>query len=146
MSSLKIPKSFRIPTNAQSFLLPSSLCPNLGYRISGKEVEVHGSGSWHHQLCHHRDLQLIQNHVAPSCGPPARLLSPLFFQAKSLLLPRPCGKRELPKPHSPNPAWLWCLGLNPSANLPLRPISNSSHNHLHLPAFPYSSSFTQLPQ
>ena len=34
---------------------------------------------------------------APSQGPPARVLSPLFFQAKSLLLPKPCGKREHPK-------------------------------------------------
>ena len=30
-----------------------------------KEVEVHGSGSRHHQLCHHHHLQLIQSHA---CG------------------------------------------------------------------------------
>ena len=49
------------------------------------------------QLCRHHDLQLIQSHVAPSPGPPARVLSPLFFQAKSLLLPKAHGKREHPK-------------------------------------------------
>ena len=63
MSSLKILKSFRIPTNAQSFLLP---LPGPGYHISGKEVEVRGSGSplvpaapWfrHDQLCCPGDLQ-----------------------------------------------------------------------------------------
>ena len=53
--------------------------------------------SQHHQLCH-RDLQfLIQNHIAPSHGPPARVLSPLSFPARSLLLPKPRGKREHPK-------------------------------------------------
>ena len=49
---------------------------------------------WHHWLCCRRNLQLIQSHVAPSCGSPARVLSPLFFQAKPLLLPKPCGKME----------------------------------------------------
>ena len=102
MSSLKILKSFRIPTNAQSFLLP---LPSLGYCISGKE-EVNSSGSpsiqaaarfWHHKLCCCHDLQLIQTHVAPSHGPSSRILSPLFFPARSLLLPKPCGKREQPK-------------------------------------------------
>ena len=34
------------------------------------------------------------NHVAPSHGPPARVLSPLYFPARSLLLPKPCGKGE----------------------------------------------------
>ena len=42
-------------------------------------------------------ISLIQNHVAPSHGPPARVLSPLFFQAKSLLLPKLHGKKEQPK-------------------------------------------------
>ena len=50
-----------------------------------------------HPLCHRRDLKLIQSLVAPSHGPPARVLSPLFFQVKSLLLPKPCGQREHPK-------------------------------------------------
>ena len=36
----EILKSFRIPTNAQSFLPP---LPSLGYRISEKEIEVRGS-------------------------------------------------------------------------------------------------------
>ena len=49
MSSLKILKFFRILTNAQPFLLP---LPSPGYHISGKEVQVCDSGSWHHQLCH----------------------------------------------------------------------------------------------
>ena len=77
--------------------------------------------SRHHQLCHCHDLQLIQNHVAPSHGPPARVLSPLFFPARSLLLPKLLGKREHPKSRGPNLAWLPCLGLNPRANLPLHP-------------------------
>ena len=68
--------------------------PSLGYRISGKEVEVRDSGSRHHQLCGCCNLQLIQSHVAPSHGPPARVLSPLFFPGKSLLLPKPCGKKK----------------------------------------------------
>ena len=38
-----------------------------------------------------------KSHVAPFHSPPARVLSPLFFPAKSLLLPKPCGKREQPK-------------------------------------------------
>ena len=36
----EIPKSFRIPTNSQSFLPP---LPSPGYRISEKEIEVRGS-------------------------------------------------------------------------------------------------------
>ena len=51
--------------------------PSPGYRISGKEVEDCDSGSRHHQLCGCRNLQLIQNHVAPSHCPPARVLPPL---------------------------------------------------------------------
>ena len=35
--------------------------------------------------------------MAPSHGPPARVLSPLFFPAKSLLLPKPRGNKEHPK-------------------------------------------------
>ena len=79
----------------KSFLLSLN---SPGYRISGKEVEVCDSGSWHHQLCRHHDLQLIQLiHVAPSHSPPAGVLSHLFFLAKSLLLPKPRGKKEQPK-------------------------------------------------
>ena len=79
-------------------------------------------GSQQHQLCRHHDLQLIQNQVAPSHGPPARVLSRLSFPARSLLLPKPHGKREHPKaawsqkiPHGCH------LGLNPSTSLPLQP-------------------------
>ena len=68
--------------------------PSPGYRVSGKEVEVRGSGSRHHQLCGCCNLQLIQSHVAPSHGPPARALPPHFFPAKSLLLPKPRGKKK----------------------------------------------------
>ena len=46
------------------------------------------------QLCHHHDFQLIQSHVAPSHGPPVTVLSLLFFLAKSLLLPKPRGKKK----------------------------------------------------
>ena len=75
----------------KSFLLS---LPSPGYRISGKEVEVCDSGSWHHQLCGCCNLQLIQNHGAPSHGPLVRVLSPLFFSAKSLLLPKLRGKKK----------------------------------------------------
>ena len=88
---IKILKSFRIATDAQSFPLP---VPSPGYCVSGKEVEVRDSGSRHHQLCGCCNLQLIQSHTAPSHGPPARVLSPLFFPAKSLLLPKPSGKKK----------------------------------------------------
>ena len=74
-----------------------------------------------HPSCGCRNLQLIQSHVAPSCGPPARVLSPFFFQAKSLLLPKPRGKREHPKAAWSSLVWLPSLGLNPSASLPLQP-------------------------
>ena len=74
--------------------------------------------------------------MAPSHGPPARVPSPLFFPARSLLLPKPCYKREhpkatwsplSPKPHGPKLAWLPRLGLNPSANLPLQPAFLTHH-------------------
>ena len=68
--------------------------PSPGYRVSGKKVEVRGTGSRHHQLCGCCSLQLIQNHGAPSHGPPAGVLSPLFFLAKSLLLPKLRGKKK----------------------------------------------------
>ena len=94
MSSLKILKSFRIPTNAQSFLLPfvQSRVPYLKKRSRSLWFRFQ-----HHLLFCCWDLQLIKSHVAPCCGPQARVLSPLFFQAKSLLLPKPRGKREHPK-------------------------------------------------
>ena len=79
------------------------------------------SSSTNRSLCRHRDLQLVQSHVAPSHGSPARALSPLFFQAKSLLLPKPHGKREHLKAVWSSSVWLLCLGLNPRANLPLQP-------------------------
>ena len=130
---------------------PSPLpVPSPGYRISGKEVEVCDSGSWHHQLCDCCNLQLIQSHVAPSHGPPARVLSPLFFPAKSLLLPKPHGPSlslrtawsssfyfRTSWPSFPfqnrlallthfrttwsSPSMAAALGLNPSAHLPLQP-------------------------
>ena len=68
--------------------------PSPGYRISGKGVEVLDSGSRHHPLCGCCNLQLIQRHVAPTHSPPARFLSPLFFPAKSLLLPKLRGKKK----------------------------------------------------
>ena len=95
----------------------------------------------HHQLCHHCNLQLIQSHVAPSHGPPATVLSPLSFPARSLLLPKPHGKREHPKASwSPPiqhgcPTWVYISA--PIFHCSL--ISDSSHNQLHLPAFPILS-------
>ena len=77
--------------------------PSPGYRVSGKEVEVHDSGSRHHQLCGFCDLQLIQSHVAPSHGPPARVRSPLSSrQSLSCCLSR-VAKRSTPKPRGPLP-------------------------------------------
>ena len=110
----------------------------------------------HHQLCGW-DLQfLIQTRMAPP-GPPPSVLSP-FLPATSLLhsskllrgssasllhlafwLPKLSGKgnskpRDSPLPCQshivPSFAWLPRLGLNPSANLPLHFISDSSHNPL----------------
>ena len=125
--------------------------PSPGYSVSGKEVEVRGSGSRHHQLCGCCNLQLIQNHAAPSHGPPARVLPPLFFPEKYLLLPKLRGKKKHPKtswssllsfrtvwsfspfqnhvvlflfPSEPRGSlllWLLHLGLNPRAHLPLQP-------------------------
>ena len=75
--------------------------PSPGYRVSGKEVEVHGSGSRHHQLCGYCNLQLFQSHVAPSQGPPARVLSPLSsWQSLSCCLSR-VARRSTPKPRGP---------------------------------------------
>ena len=76
--------------------------PSPGYLVSGKEVEVRDSGSRHHQLCGCCNLQLIQSHAAPSHGPPARVLSPLFLwlQSLSCCLSR-VAKRSTPKPHGP---------------------------------------------
>ena len=52
-------------------------------------------GSQHHQLCC-QDLQfLIQTCVAPSHGPPARVLSSLSF-LQHLLLPKPGAKGSTP--------------------------------------------------
>ena len=89
---------------------------SLGYLISGKEIEDCGLGSPQFFPVIHahlaglpwfpvpsavspRDLQfLIQTF---SC-PPARVLSPLSFPARFLLLPKPCGK-GCPKPHVSDP-------------------------------------------
>ena len=77
--------------------------PSPGYRVSGK-VEVRDLGSQHHQLCHCCNLQLIQSHVAPSHGPAARVLPPLFLwlQSLSCCLSR-VAKRSTPKPCGPLP-------------------------------------------
>ena len=76
--------------------------PSLGYRVSGKEVEVHDSGSRHHQRCGCCNLQLIQSHVAPSHGPPASVLSPLslWLQSLSCYLSH-VAKRSTPKLRGP---------------------------------------------
>ena len=89
---MKVLKFFRIPTNVQSFLLPFSQS-----RVPYLRKRSKSPGLRHHPLCRRSNLQLIQSHVAPSPGPPARILSPLFFQVKSLLLPKSRGKREHPK-------------------------------------------------
>ena len=148
-------------------VLPSP-CAQSGYRVSGKEVEVHDSGSRHHQLCCCNNLQLIQSHVVPSRGPPARVLSPLFFQAKSLLLPKPRGKREHPKavwssPFSAKAMWsspfsakaMWSspgIAAVPgfksqrqsSSAAPFLTPSTISSSFQSVASIPYSSSFTGL--
>ena len=70
--------------------------PSPGCRISGKEVEVCDSGSWHHQLCRH--------HGVPTLPKPRGSLP---------LLAQNCVVLSL--------VWLPHLGLNPSASLPLQP-------------------------
>ena len=139
-----------------------SLCPVGGTISQGKKVEVRDSGSRHHQLCGCCNLQLIQSRVSPSHGPPARVLSPLFFPAKSLLLPKPRGKREHPKdvwfsrPSHVIPTysakaewsslvWLPSLGFNPSASLPLQPHFRLLLQSVTPASIPYPSSLTGLP-
>ena len=100
--------------------------PSPGYRVSGKEVQVRDSGSQHHQLCGCCNLQLIQSHVSPSHGPPARTLSPLFFLAKSHLLPKPRGKKK----HS-NTSW--------SSSFPFRTTWSSLHFTKAASPSPFSS-------
>ena len=152
----KIQKSLKTATNTHSPTFPPLRSP--GYHISGKEIGVLGSGSpgspqssaltWQafcgsqsHQLCRLLHLQcLIQNHMAPSHGWPARVISPLSSPARSLLLPKPCGKAA----RFGHP-WLLCLGLNPSINLPLQPYFWLFPQSTTLPAFPYFSSFSGLP-
>ena len=113
MSSLKTSKSLTTPpnTHSPSFPLLSSQA-NPGVPYLRKKIGVWLSqlpvipsnpcSTWqashspqHRQLCRHCNLQfLLQNHVAPSHGPPARVLppfpscsvSPAFFQT---------AKREL---------------------------------------------------
>ena len=129
-----------MPTDAQSFLLPL-LGP--GYHISGKEVEVRDSGSWHHQLCRRHNLQLIKSRVAPSHGPLARVLSPLSSRQSFSCCLSHVAKGSTPEPRGPNLlrqsssgsdlVWLPQLGFNSHTNLPLQPHFHSSHNqHSHI--------------
>ena len=115
--------------------------PSPGYHISGKEVEVRDSGSWHHPLCGCCDLQLIQSHVAPSHGPPARVLSPLFFPAKSLLLSKPCGKKKHSKTTwssllSFRTVWSFLFTPDPRGSLP---FTSEPHGPLPFPSEPRGS-------
>ena len=115
--------------------------PSLGYRISGKEVEVCDSGSRHHQLCGCCNLQLIQSHVWHLVTAHQQESFLPFSSWQSLSCCLSCvAKRSTPKPHGPllftqnhvvlsihsrttwpSPLWLPSLGLNPSAHLPLQP-------------------------
>ena len=115
MSSLKILKCLKIPTNTHSSsFLP---LPSPGHRISGKEIEVCGSGSPRFFLVVCTQLaglprfqapaavlpprSPVLNPKPPSHGPPARVLSPPSFPARSLLLPKPWGKGSTQSPVVP---------------------------------------------
>ena len=131
--------------------------PSPGYRVSGKEVEVCDSGSRHHQLCGCCNLQLIQNHVAPSHGPTARVLPPLFFPAKSLLLPKPRGKKKHPKTTwssllSFRTVWSFspfqnrvALSLSPQNLVVLSLFTSEPHGPLPFPSEPHGSLLLWLP-
>ena len=85
----------------------------------------------------HGPSYLLQNHMA------------LFLFPQNLVVPSLLQSRVAPYLLQSRMVyyslWLPGLGLNPSAHLPLQPISDSSYSQLHLPASPYSSSFTGLP-
>ena len=85
---------------------------------------------------------LIQTHMAPSQGPAARVLSPLSFPARSLLLPKPRGKREHPKATWSPPSmaampWFKSQCQSSSAALfPTPPTIGYTCQHSHIfPAF-----------
>ena len=71
---------------------------------------------------------LLWGHVVSSFLPQNLLVLPTTLEPRGLFF-----------------LWLPGLGLNPSSHLPLQPIADSSYSQLHLPASPYSSSFTGLP-
>ena len=137
MSSLKSQSPLKHPQIHT--VLPFPPLPSQGCCISGKEIEVHGSGSpWSFSViraladrpplvpstmsCVCWDLQFpIQTHMAPSPGPPARVLSPFsFLQCLSCILPNcslhicyillfsflSCVAKGAPKPRGPIPTFL----------------------------------------
>ena len=117
MPSLKSQSPLKHPQTHSPFFPP---LPGLGYHISGEEIEVCGSASprffsvihaWLAGLpgfpaplaadCCHNLQFLIQTCVAPSHGPPGRVLSLLSFSARSHIVPIPSPALSLllPKPH-----------------------------------------------
>ena len=91
--------------------------------------------------------------MAPSHGPPVRVLSLLFFPAKSLLLPKPHGKKDhsktmwsspftLPKLHDPLPSFPKPCGplsspSEPRGPLPLWLLHLSLNPSTHIPLQPH---------
>ena len=149
MSSLKHLSHLEYPQTHTVLPSPSA---QSGYHISGKEVEVRDSGSWHHQLCH-------RHRVPTQPKPSGSLLScPLlktmwfsFFSFKTAWssvpsLSKPCGPlTSPPKRSGPLSLWLLLLGLNSSTSLPLQPHFRLLLQSVTPASIPYSSSFTGLP-
>ena len=75
----------------------------MGYRISGKEVEVRDSGSQHHQLCCCHGVPTLPKLRGSSPTPP-KPRGPLYSLCQSCVIP----------------SLVW-LGFNPSPSLPLQP-------------------------
>ena len=102
-----------------------------------------------HQSCLILSL-LLQNLVVVSfplselCGPLSIYLLPNLM-VLPLFPSEPCGPLFTSEPHGLPFLWLLGLGLNPSTHLPLQPHFQLLLHQLHLPASPYSSSFTGLP-
>ena len=98
-----------------------------------KEVEVRDSGSQHHHLCRHHGLQLIQSHVAPSHGPPARIFHPFSSRQSLSCFLSHVAKGSTPKPHGPVTKAAWS-----PPSMAARPGFKSQHPSSSAAPFPTS--------